>query len=225
MGHSIRSYEEWLVYVFDHPVDHLMPIWYFDLNADLWTVEPVAVSYLTWLFENPIPATAPYTDEQISQGLWFLLSNACSEHMFMLLEPGIPWPERKRCVEVMFSVFERLFVPRCTPTLSHLDEPDANPLNVTCYMWFDLMPIWGGIKDAPVATNRQLGPVMIDLMRRILDLKSVACRESALHGLGHWQAYYPEPVNNIVDAFLKQHSDLRPELRAYARGARGGCVL
>ncbi len=225
MGRDIRSYEEWLVYVFDHPVDHLMPVWYFAQHVELWRVAPVAVRYLTRLFEDPIPAAAPYTDAQINQGLWFLLDNACSEHMLLLLEPGIPWPERQRCVEAMLSVFERLFVPRCTPTLSHLDEPDRNPLNGTCYMWFDLLPIWGGVKDDPVASNRQLGPVLLDLMQRILDLDSVACRESALHGLGHWQRYYPEPVISIIDAFLKQHRDLRPDLHAYAMAARSGCVL
>jgi hypothetical protein len=226
MGRAIRSYDEWLVYVFDHPVDHLKPAWYFDLDVPVWAEEPVAVSYLTRLFDDPVPAVAPYSDAQINQGFWFLLSNACSDHMRMLLEPRVPWPELQRCVEAMVNVFATLFAPRCAPKLSHLDEPGTTPLNSVCYMWFDLLPIYGGIKDDPVAENRQLGPVLLDVMRRILDLESVACRESALHGLGHWQPYYPKQVVAIIDAFLKKNPGLlRDTLRDYALAARQGCVL
>jgi hypothetical protein len=226
MGRKIRSFEEWLVYVFDHPVDHRMPVWYFANGAELWTEGPIAIQYLTRLFQDPIPALALYTDAQINQGLWFLLDNSCSNHALMLLRPDIPWDERRRCVEAMFAVFERLFVARCVPKLAHIDEPGMNPLNSVCYMWFDLLPIWGSVKDDPNPSNRQLSPVMLDLMRRILDLKSIPCRESALHGLGHWEMYYPEKVVGIIDEFLRLHRGLRPDkLREYALAARSGCVL
>ncbi len=62
-------------------------------------------------------------------------------------------------------------------------------------------------------------------MRRTLDLSSDACRESALHGLGHWHLEYPQQVEAIIDRFLDSHPDLRSELKAYARAARKGRVL
>ena len=62
-------------------------------------------------------------------------------------------------------------------------------------------------------------------MAEILALDSLACQESALHGLGHWQHAYPEEVQQIIDRFLNANKNLRPELAAYARSARTGCVL
>jgi hypothetical protein len=38
-------------------------------------------------------------------------------------------------------------------------------------------------------------------MARILGFKSVACQESALQGLGHWQRDHDRQVNAIVDGF------------------------
>ena len=51
------------------------------------------------------------------------------------------------------------------------------------------------------------------------------CRFSALHGLGHWHAEHPEQVEQIVDAFLSRHKDLRHHLIEYASRARLGNVL
>jgi hypothetical protein len=44
---------------------------------------------------------------------------------------------------------------------------------------------------------------------------------SALHGLGHWANYYPEPVAAIIEAYLLNHAPLRQ----YALAARSGAVL
>ena len=62
-------------------------------------------------------------------------------------------------------------------------------------------------------------------VKRILMLDSVACQESALHGLGHWHSLQPDRVESIIDDFLAAHPTARVELLAYARSARCGCVL
>jgi hypothetical protein len=61
-------------------------------------------------------------------------------------------------------------------------------------------------------------------MRRILAVDSVACQESALHGLGHWQRHYPTFVREAIDEFLTTRKNMRRELREYAQCARHGCV-
>lgn len=63
------------------------------------------------------------------------------------------------------------------------------------------------------------------VMSEVLDLPSELCQFSALHGLGHWHAHHPEQVEQIVDAFLTRHKDLRPHLIEYASRARLGSVL
>jgi hypothetical protein len=63
------------------------------------------------------------------------------------------------------------------------------------------------------------------VMSEVLDLPSETCQFSALHGLGHWHAHHPEQVEQIVDAFLTRHKDLRPDPIEYALRARLGSVL
>ncbi len=225
------SYDEWLMYVFDHPVDDAMPAWHFAPNADWWNEldDPaITVCYLTQAFESIEIVAQPYTDAQLNQGLWFLLSNACSSHMFALMDENVPWQERERCIQSFSCVYERLFVPRCTPHLSHLlrgtpsDPQGVNPLNSACYMWWDIVPL-GGKPDDTI--GHRLNHALLDVMERALALDSIACQESALHGLGHWCRYYPDTVTATIDAYLKRQPALPQELKTYALSARGGCVL
>jgi hypothetical protein len=62
------------------------------------------------------------------------------------------------------------------------------------------------------------------VLRRLLAIPHDACRESALHGLGHWAIYYPQ-VAQMIDEFLRNTPHLRPELVTYAERARTGCIL
>ena len=62
-------------------------------------------------------------------------------------------------------------------------------------------------------------------MENILKLDSLACQESALHGLGHWQHRYSQTVEKIIAEFITRQPNLRPELWSYAQSARTGCVL
>ncbi|MBP0116549.1 hypothetical protein JWS04_36965, partial [Bradyrhizobium vignae] len=53
----------------------------------------------------------------------------------------------------------------------------------------------------------------LQTMDRIL-FKSIACQESALHGLGHWHRDYREKVSHIIDRFCEAHSGIDPRCRA-----------
>jgi len=87
-------------------------------------------------------------------------------------------------------------------------------------MWWDTMPVYGG----PVLADRQvLHLAALETMTTILEFDSLACQESALHGLGHWAIYYPERVGSIISRYLlgqAAHSPLRP----YALAASVGHV-
>ncbi|MBZ0285589.1 MAG: hypothetical protein K8L97_32965 [Anaerolineae bacterium] len=119
-------------------------------------------------------------------------------------------------------MYEKVFFKRCSPHLSHVTEQEANPINLVCYMWWDLMPIYG----QPQKKGRQpIDEACLQVMEKTLALDSSACQESALHGLGHWKMYYPERIASIIDSFITSHPDLRPELREYALRAKQGYVL
>ena len=217
------TFEQWLAYVFDHPVSESGQEWYWDLDADWWDgLAADTVQFLTRAFENAAVLFQPYSDAQLNQGLWFLASNACSNHMFALMDSGVPWAARQRCVRSIHNLFQDCFARRSTPHLSHLDESGTSPLNLVCYMWWDIIPIGPQPNDP---SRSDLDREILGVMESTLQLDSIACQESALHGLGHWHYGYPSRVGEVIQAFLQSHEGLRAELRTYAASAYRGCVL
>jgi hypothetical protein len=57
-----------------------------------------------------------------------LVSTSASGDNGWLYSTDVPIENRVRCVEAVASLFSQLFVPRCTPYLSHLSEPEVGPL-------------------------------------------------------------------------------------------------
>lgn len=62
-------------------------------------------------------------------------------------------------------------------------------------------------------------------MERTLRLSSIACQESALQGLEHWEHAYPEQIHKIIDEFLERETLNDSGLHQYALAAREGIVL
>jgi hypothetical protein len=209
------SFDEWVRHMFDHPVTD--PAWHWDENADCAELEPHrTVTYATELFQHAGELLAPYTDAQVNQGLWFLIGESTSP-LYALTEASIPLEQRVPCIRSISTVFERCFVTRCTPHLSHLDEPGAGALNLICYMWWDIFPLYGQPEDK---ARREIDEACLSVMETTLQLPSVACQESALHGLGHWGLHYKSQCQSIISAFMQRHRKLRPELQEYATQAR-----
>jgi hypothetical protein len=217
------SFEGWIEHVFGHEVRFQRPQWFFDTDADWWNPEPVeAVAYLTRLFEGPEEPLYWFTDAQIAQGLMYLVSTSASGDNGWLYSTDVPIAERGRCIDSVASLFAKLFVPRCTAHLSHLSEPATGPLNIVCYMWWDEFPSIALPGDPARPTMHQHA---LQVMKRILAMNSLACQESALHGLGHWQRQYPTQVETIINRFLGNSVNMDQRLVIYAESARSGCVL
>lgn len=216
-------FDEWVAHVFDHPVRS--PEWYFELDAPVWAAPAtLTLSHMTRLFNDPVGALSPYDDRQLNQGFWYLVSNGGSNHMFALTDESAPLQVRVQCVESFLQLFQKLFATRCSPHLSHLDrtESHGNPLNLACYMWWDIIPFIGAPRDP---ARKTLDSAALAVMEAILSIDSIACRESALHGLGHWHSGYPDQIGGIIDRALKDAQAWPSELTAYAQSARCGCVL
>ena len=211
------SFDDWIAYVFDNPPDYR----WFDLLDDWGELPPaVLVTYLTRLFEDARDLLDPFSNEQLNQSFWFLVGSG-SDAIHALFDEQVPWPDRRRCVRAIYTLFADCFAPRCGPFLSHRDESRDNALNSICYMWWDLFPTWGQPEEPRLA---ELDAELLAVMEQILALESDACRESALHGLGHWMRRYPRRVETIIDAFLAAQPALRAELKQYALNARCGCI-
>jgi hypothetical protein len=224
---ELESFDQWLKYVFDHPDDDRD--WHFHIDdADWWDyrVAPAfTLDCLIQLFENTQTTTSAYSDAQIAHALWFIGSSSSSGYMETLFDGKLNWATRQRAFNAIYTLFENFFAKRCTPHLSHtirnIEPPDISPLNVTCYMWWDLDWI---VAQPNNPARQEIDRLALDIMTRTLKLPSLACQESALHGFGHWHYYYPKETQTIIDAFLKGEPTMNVELKAYALAARAGCV-
>jgi hypothetical protein len=226
MGKQLKnlSFEGWLTYVFDHPVPaDDAKAWYWDIDREEWHEDPAdAIRFMTQAFENAAEVFRPYSDAQLNQGLWFIVSSSCSNHMLALLDASVPWPAQQLCIYSIHQLYEQCFAKRCSPHLSHLNEPGANPLNLVCYMWWDIMPIYGH-PDDPIW--KEMDEDILRVMESTLQLDSIPCRESALHGLGHWQHHYPERVGEIINNFSMSQPEQPEKLQQYMVNAYTGYVL
>jgi hypothetical protein len=142
--------------------------------------------------------------------------------MLAFLDEKIPAAARRRALSSFVPLFEGVMALRCTPHLSHLGEQSPCPLNSACYMWWDLLrfSLW------QKSTN--LNAEIIGTLARLLAIPHDACRESALHGIGHFAADHPEykkQLSAIVGEFRANTPQLRPELIVYSERARRGELL
>jgi len=212
-----ENFNKWLNWVFEQRD------WYWYGGNKWLNLKPSQiVVYITQLFNNSSKLLENFTSDQISQGLWFIASSICPNYMLILTDQTIELEKRLLVVESIFTLFKDFFANRCLEHLSHLDrEKETNPLNTTCYMWWDILPITAEPNNPQ---RKKLDEAVLGVMQKTLELKSIACQESALHGLGHWQYYYGEKVSAIIDGFLQKNKNLKPELKEYAMFARSGCV-
>ena len=214
------SFAEWLNLVFDHPVSDRA--WYWDSDDEWELGRETGAHYLCRLFAEAGSLPQRFCDEQIAIGLKYLIDPGNSDTFFSLLAGPAPWEVRKSGLEAIYILFRDLFQKRCSDALGHIDEPGGGALNGTCYMWWDILPVHGQ-PESPALSERDA--LLLDVMRNILHLESDSVRESALHGLGHWQIYYPEQVEKIVTDFIWKHRKIRDSLRNYAYAAMHGDVL
>ncbi len=214
----MTSFEGWVDCLFGRPGEY--PPSFAGVDDEYPMLEPeTALDYVTRLFSDAGTILARFDDAQLNQGLWELVG--ASGELHPLLFGGLPWPDRERGIVSISAVYESLFLPRCSPHLSHRDDSGASPLNSICYMWWDVFPTWGQPNEAECADRDR---ALLEVMGRALALDSVACKESALHGLGHWHMHYPAETARIIEQFLERETDPGPELLAYARSAGAGCV-
>jgi|SRR5579871_3551479 len=213
------NFDQWIARFFDQPI--AIERGSFPEDSDWWECPSAdIVACLTRTFAECDTVLKPFSEVQVAQGLDFLVGG--SEYMQELKETRVPLPDRLRCIEAMGTLFENCFAKRCTPHLSHLDEPGASPLNGVCYMWWEILPLHGMVHHAPEHPDgAALDRKILDVISRCLEIDSEPCQESALLGLLNWSPYYAE-TTTIINDFLSRHPNIRPELRTWAIRMREG---
>ncbi|MGB2925072.1 MAG: hypothetical protein WBB82_07210 [Limnothrix sp.] len=197
--------------------------WKLDLfTCDQWWIgetmvgsidQPLEAIYATQLMAEAGTLLDQLPIQDLGDTLWFLLNQILNIDWAMVPDSQT----RLNFMAAIRTLFRDLYDPHCAPVLGHLDEQPATPLNLSCYMWWDVLPI--PINEA--SPHENLAIASLATMDYCLHLNNLACKESALHGLGHFQSAFPEAVAKII----KDGDRHIPEkLQPYAQQASIGCI-
>jgi hypothetical protein len=233
MEEPSAAFDEWLKWAFDHPVPvEVNDEWWLHVPGDWedggWLDRPPerALAFVTRLFENPLAYLSCYSDEQIDQGIDFIVFRACSNHFEWLVDQRVDIILRIRCIRSLENLFRELLAPRCTDNVWIY----TNPLNHICDMLWDIVVRQANTAERnPDATYRivrdpEIDKEFLNTLARILAMPSVACQQSALHGLGHL-VREANLGSNVIQQYLESHPNLRNDLREYALRALTGNVM
>ena len=212
-------YDEWIGFIFDHPVPN--PTWHWTSDAPAFEAsgEDYAV-LIEQTFTNSGRDLSRFSDAQVNQGIYFLASPGCSDYMFSLTGSTVLMETRLSAIRSIFILYRDCFQARCTETLSHLDQAGGSALNPTCYMFWDIN-VLGYLEGTDEETV--LADCVFSVLADTLRLPHLACQEAAIHGYGEFWNFYPERVEEAMDAFLA--TEIRSaRLRSYAENARIGYV-
>ena len=125
-------YQDWLTYVFDHPV--MDPQWFFAEHApEFEGTETDYALLIAQTFQNSGKDLERFSDAQVNQGIWFLASPSCSNFSFSLREGTAPLPQKIAGIDSIFNLYRDCFATRCSEVLGHSNEPGASDLNPICY--------------------------------------------------------------------------------------------
>ena len=178
--------------------------------------------YMERLFHTSGELPKTWSYRALNRGIWYV-GGTQSEYSLRVCK-GVPLKQQQLTIAAVKTLYADLFKPSCPDHFGHLDagpEP-PNPLSSACYMLWDMD---GGIGTLAARGNATVRDAAYDVLRHALDLDSLACNESALHGLGHLHHVHGKRATRLVDGFLARRGKAIPvELRRYAEAARIGRV-
>ncbi len=133
-------YEQWIQFLFDRP--ETTPEWYWDSNVgDFDASNEKKVMLISQTFLRCGTDLTRYNDTQVANGLKYILSNSVSNTPFILCQKGVAEVLRVEAVLHMKHLYRDCFAKRCSRSLSHLGRFDSRPLNLFCYMLWDVSPL------------------------------------------------------------------------------------
>lgn len=216
------TFEQFVEFQFGHAVRMHGNPWYFDVDGDWWEPEPrTGIAYLTRLFSNGPDVLQWFSDAQIAEGLTGLVNTMAVGDQPWMRDPVTPADERATVWGAIADFFRDVLAPKCVPVLGHNAKKAGPPINGVTYMWWESLPGFANPDDPQRAL---VDEAELACLERILVLDSPACQEAALHGLGHWVRREPRCAA-VIDCYLETGQAALPELVAYAKAARCGCIL
>lgn len=220
-----EDFAGWLRYVFDHPVAAPgQEAWYWGDEAEAqherWASDAaVNVGMLTRLLRES-DSLDPFSRDQVAQGLWFLLGWSPIEVHRDIYAPEVELSARVSCIRATPTFFEAYVARHCLQEGPGSGADDEDDLAGACFMWWDL---WlHGLDHVRADEGHVLVDATLEALSAIAAIPSVACIESALHGLNHVHEKAPEATEAVIDSLLGKSGGWAAKLVEYAHEARRG---
>lgn len=114
-------FHQQLQYVFNRPVEE--PPWYWQSRdeADPFGEEDDAMTaflFYEQLCRQPGRDLAPYSDDQVGQGLNYLFGEAIANLVHGFKKAPVPMKRKVDALRALSVLFKEVLAPRCTPVLS-----------------------------------------------------------------------------------------------------------
>src|SRR5688500_8794945 len=107
-------FKDWVRYVFGRAVTR--PQWWFQDDVELVNLKPaVFVEYGTKLFGESGTLLGGYSDGQVNDGLYYIISPGASDEIHALKDDVVPLEARVNFLRAIFSLYRDCFEARCTP--------------------------------------------------------------------------------------------------------------
>lgn len=232
---SLKSYDEWISFLFDRPL------------RKGWDERPFAGEKIAWLPERPLllieyltrlclelpGLVARYDWPQINQALWGAVTSPFSIGDDHLWDNKMPLEPRIECVCAMESIY-----PNVVAKIPH-----GIPRENIFQMWWDIVCSGYGrgeyfererfrtddgrvSEEALICRNGPLLQAVFEALQNILALDDDCCQGYALHGLGHC----PHPgsaavVQGFIDRHLVEINERGADCMEWLEACRDGTVM
>jgi hypothetical protein len=191
---------------------------------------PLLAAYMTRLFDAPGFIANRFTDDEIAAGTHFLFG-AEAGCLRELRGGGVSPGVFLRCLRSVGTLYTDLFDRVCGTRGQRPDEEFKARIDSAVYMIWDTDSLDYAVTiDWPDGPCTEAGFTILEAA--LMRCRTSACRQSALHGIGHLMMQRPcegdvtirDRLRGLVDRFL--HEKQPPEwLAEYAREARAGRVM
>ncbi len=205
-----HNFQSWVHSVFKEPV--------------LQEIQPgLLIEYITLLFNESDNYLVQYSDSEVADGLHSILSPSGFGYIGVMMSDTVSLGLKLDCLSAMVTLFQSFFSIKCGDKLMCCTKDSIdNPLSKTCFMWWDIALIYPAKYTCDWGS--EFNESVIGAMDSILEIDSLACQESALHGLGHWESEETAfTIKKIVDRYII-NKNVSGELLNYARNAKAGMI-
>lgn len=203
------SYDEFLEFVFDHPVKKER--WYWRTKVEIIFDAVHNTELLTELFSNARPLLERYSREQLDQGFWALQSGVDGLLPYVMFDQSVPFEKRADCIRSMFFLYRDLFA--------------VDDLGTSCNMWWDCISSSNQVgwrSQSILGDNIKVQDVMFETLTKILYLESEECQGAALHGLGHLR--HPN-TEKVIRDWIATQPDLPEDDLEFAEACITGDIM